>query len=314
MNILCCAHGYIPTLNAGAEMYMHNINKFLVSKGHSVKVMIKGLQTPYTIDGVHCIGISSNPELAFLLADIVICHLEMTYIAIPIATKLNKPIVHYVHNNFPYPILHDNKHVNLVYNSETIASKCNYLNPSYTLPAPVNAKDFDIRGKLDRKYITLVNLNANKGGKQFHDLARLLPEYEFLGVKGSYEAQIVESLPNVTHWSNGCDMMEVYAKTKILLVLSEYESFSMCAREAACSGIPVICTDTWGIVSNMADSGIYVDREDYAQISTQIKRLMTDKGYYDSWSKKVKKRAQEQCSSNTLPAFEKYLLSLVYKN
>ena len=38
-----------------------------------------------------------------------------------------------------------------------------------------------------REYVTLINVNLNKGGKVFTEIAKGLPEYKFLGVKGEKE-------------------------------------------------------------------------------------------------------------------------------
>jgi hypothetical protein len=42
MKILVFIHAYPPDHNAGAEYMIHTMNKYLVSKGHEVRVMVRG--------------------------------------------------------------------------------------------------------------------------------------------------------------------------------------------------------------------------------------------------------------------------------
>ncbi len=137
----------------------------------------------------------------------------------------------------------------------------------------------------------MVNLNQNKGARYFYSLAKKLPKYNFLGVKGSYDNQYIENVPNVKVIPNTPDIREVYKVTKILLVASHYESWGMVAAEGMANGIPVIYNPTPGLIENVGDAGICIDRRETAKWVKEITKLMTDQEYYDKrHSKKNQQR------------------------
>src|SRR5690606_41527203 len=89
--------------------------------------------------------------------------------------------------------------------------------------------------------VTLINLYPPKGAATFWTLAERMPDVKFLAVIGGYGHQDVRELPNVEVMPNipGRRMRdEVYARTKILLMPSEYESWGRVGVEAMASGIP----------------------------------------------------------------------------
>ena len=86
--------------------------------------------------------------------------------------------------------------------------------------------------------ITLINLCENKGARLFWALAARMPKTQFLAVKGAYGTQIVQDLPNVEVQEHvpGDQMRDkVYARTRVLLVPSSYESWGRVAVEAMAS-------------------------------------------------------------------------------
>lgn len=122
--------------------------------------------------------------------------------------------------------------------------------------------------------VTLINLSESKGGELFWRLVRCAPHRQFLGVKGAYGHQYIEERPNavvVPHTANIRD--DVYARTRILLMSSERETWGMTAVEAMASGIPVIAHPTLGLMESLGPAGIFVDRNDGQAWLDQIERL-----------------------------------------
>jgi glycosyltransferase involved in cell wall biosynthesis len=310
MNILWAIHLYPPRHCAGAEQMAHTINRYLLSKGHAIKVLhmdghkygIKGL---YSFEGVDVFPAESATNL-FQWCDIVLTHLDYTKFAIWQAAKYGKPCVHVTHNDIPYPSVIDGiGKLKVVHNSQWVADKLNYKWPSFVFPPPVD--DWYKTEQTNPEYITLVNLNENKGANYFYSLAKKLPQYKFLGVMGSYENQIKVTLPNVKLVPNTPDIREIYKISKIVLMPSHYESWGRVASEAMLNGIPVIVSDTPGLKENVGKGGIIINRKETAKWRDEITKLMEDEKYYQKWAKAGKKRAAEQVAN--FGELEKFLLS-----
>lgn len=265
MKILFSVHLYPPYHNAGGEMYLHNIAKYLISKGHKCRVLLHEAQhykikNIYHIDGVEVFPRSRNMEEHFFWADRIITHLGFTSWTVAISHVFRKPVFFVVHNTHPYSCVEDpKKPVGIIYNCQHAKDLLQYPQKNIVIHPPVDYRIYD-QGQEPRnnKYITLINLNENKGGKIFYDIARAMPDRQFLAVKGGYDQQIVENLPNVTIMEHTPDIMPIYRQTRILLMPSEYESWGMTATEAMCNGIPVICTPAFGLKENCAHAGIYI--------------------------------------------------------
>lgn len=337
MNILWNIHLYVPGHNCGSEYYTHHINKYLISKGHNVRVVLNqaamhNIRVPYTIDGVDVFGPNGSTD-QYLWADIILTHLDFTHTTIGIGAAINKPVVNVIHNSHPYPEIQNARRNNFcIYNSHWIQKKLDYQWPSMVFTPPVDHRYFDL-GNYPREteYITLINLDENKGGFILRRIAEALPKKKFLAVRGSYSephyfGQASDFPPNVKVIPNTPNILEVYAQTRILLMLSRYESWGMTASEAMCNGIPVICTPTEGLKENCAGAGIYVpareepvrdarhvitkdDRDTYdiSYIVKQITKLDNDKKYYKVISDNCRKRSRELDPQAGLAAVEHFL-------
>jgi glycosyltransferase involved in cell wall biosynthesis len=329
MRVLWSIHLYPPHHNCGSEYVAHHVNKYLVSKGHHVRVMLhrdNGIKFPYEYEGVEVFRASPSVD-AYRWADVICTHLDFTQYTICMADLAKRPLVHFVHNDTPYTSIQNAFNKNYaVYNSEWIANKLEYKWPSYVLRPPCDFDYYNVNeNPEENEYITLINLDKNKGGEILNKVAKAMPERKFLGVMGSYSSpyqigQIVEQPGNVKVVPNTPDVLSVYKQTRVLLMPSAYESWGRTATEAMCSGIPVICTPTPGLKENCADAGIYIparakieegqelDLEEY-DIEPIVKAIksLDDKKYYEKVSKKCRARAKEL--NPDLEQFEKFLLS-----
>jgi glycosyltransferase involved in cell wall biosynthesis len=170
-----------------------------------------------------------------------------------------------------------------VVNSQWMADDLAAWHRAHSLPQPrtvmvrplVERADYEAQdGPHDR--VTLVNVKRlgsdmglgapmTKGSETFWACARRMPKTKFLGVTGAYGIQQVEDLPNVEvlpHTPAPEMRDKVYARTRVLLMPSSYESWGRVASEALCSGIPVIAQPTPGLRENLGDAGIFVDWRD----------------------------------------------------
>jgi glycosyltransferase involved in cell wall biosynthesis len=299
MNILWSIHLYFPRHGSGAESMARNINRHLKAQGHDVRVLLNQanqykINEMYEFEGVDVFPPDDYiTEKLFTWADVVISHLDYNKWTSHQCEKYGKKFIHIVHNDTPYPSVIDSPvPVKVVYNSEWCAKALNYKWPSIVFPPPLNEW---VKTEDDgRLYVTLINLNHNKGSRYFYSLAKKLPNVRFLGVRGSYDSQHIESLPNVKIIPNTPDIRSVYKITKILLAPSHYESWGMVASEAMANGIPVIYNPTPGLIENVGKAGICIDRKETEKWAKEITKLLNDAEYYKSWSNKGLKRAKDQ--------------------
>ena len=333
MNVLCSIHLYPPSHLCGAEFMIHAINKHMKSKGHEVKVLLHQanhykIDRHYVYDDIDVFP----PDEAIIMslfrwADVVFTHLDYTKWTIPMAAMHNVPVFHLIHNTHPYQsIIHAERPQYIIYNSDESKRLLDYKHEGFVLPPPVDWRHYE--GERGDAY-TLINLNENKGSDIFYRLAEYYPKKRFIGVKGSYDEQLtgkildVELVPmegaekhyrkvkkvdktpgNVEIWEKQTDIRKVYKQTKVLLMPSRYESYGRTATEAMSSGIPVVCTATFGLVENCGQAGVYIqDRDNLKEWIDAIDKL-DKKSEYDKASKKAKERAKEQEPGKKLDELE----------
>lgn len=270
MRIAWVVHLWPPVHNCGSEAVAHAVSRYLISKGHQVRVYLMqagmhNIQVPYTWEGVDVFGPPTSIE-GYQWADILLTHLDFTQHTIQIGSICRRPVVTFVHNSHPYDSVINARPGNnfVVYNSHWIADKLNYSHPGMVFQPPCDWRQYDTGGDpFDREFITLINLDENKGGKILRRLAAAMPDKKFLAVKGSYSepaeiGQVTDLPANCTIQANDPDILSVYRKTRLLIMPSRYESWGRTATEAMCNGIPVICTPTPGLKENCGEAAIYI--------------------------------------------------------
>jgi glycosyltransferase involved in cell wall biosynthesis len=318
MNILNSIHLYPPQHLCGAEFMIHAVNKEL-KKTNDVRVLLHQanqyrIKNHYIYDGIDVFP----PDQ--ILTDKLInwshamfTHLDYTRWSIGMAAMFKKPLFHLIHNTHTYEeIVQAEKPQHIVYNSNWAKGLLNYNHESFTLYPPCDWRFYDcVDNPIDNEFITLINLNDNKGGNLLYEIAALLPHKKFLGVKGSYDEQCLKTMSNVTILNKQLDIREVYKRTRILIMPSKYESWGRTATEAMCSGIPVICTETGGLAENCGAAGIYVERT-AAAYALAIEKLDNQKSYIRA-SKKCKERSRELDPALQLAEFAEWVKNKTYE-
>lgn len=329
MNICGYFHLFPPEHNAGSETTVHAALRAMVRRGHSVNVVCDRSKTaPYTIDGIEVVrpprrGLQSWMAHFVKDADLLVTHLDLTNQAMMLALDTQKPLVHFVHNSAQLKYWHVNtvKCQLAVFNSHWIAEAEQWPGLQIVIHPVVEPEYYRCeRGDS----ITLVNPTVGKGQKTFYDLAQMMPQRSFITAQGGYGDQVpcpksttglgrVEhvfydaqgaegpclGLPNVTHLKNDPDIRNVFRRTKVLLMPSDYESYGRVGIEAACAGIPTIAHPTPGLKEAFGDAAIFCDRNDVTAWFMEIERLFTDDVYY-------RKRSDTalELTASLIPEFE----------
>ena len=319
MRIIARLHGYPPRHNAGAEWMAHTMLRALVARGHDVQVWLSrysGDGKPYDLDGVHVVPLQARLDFATAVrtADVLVSHLENVPSTSALARGYGKPVVAICHNTHR-PTFRDVASGGValaVLNSQWMAREAELFYAEYPrsvrpvstliVRPPVFADEY--RTKPGRK-VTLVNCNAEKGGKVLEALARRMPDTEFLAVAGAYGEQILPDLPNVEVLQQvpGSRMRdEVYAKTRVLLMPSSYESWGRAGCEALASGIPVVAHPTPGLCESLGEAGVFVDRNDLDGYEAVLRKLVQPAEYRLA-SKRARARSAELDPTDELAAW-----------
>lgn len=289
-------HAYPPAHNAGAEWAAHSLLRELAVRGHTVDVLLSKPSDncgPYVLDGVTVHQYQGKADPGPWMrgegrAHAIVTHLENTARASVLGELHRIPVVHLLHNTFEKSKtwLVKGAPTLVVFNTAWMQSDAEAwwrihcgqrpMPWGITVHPPVAVADYQATPG-DR--ITLVNLTAEKGAKIFYALAARQPLRKFLGVVGGYGEQIIrDDLPNVEivpHTPGDRMAKDVYARTKILLAPSSYESYGRVAVEAMCSGIPVIAHPTPGLLESLGDAGTFCDRDDLDAWEAAIRSLST---------------------------------------
>lgn len=313
-------HAYVPDHNAGSEWMAHAINTYLTrEKGEKINVISNATSVP-KYDGIHIYAIEDTkvPEI-ISKSNLLFSHHTMEANAVQTAKLSKKPIVLLMHDHHRKQNLREYckilpKNVYVIHNSKWIQNWYSEYNlPSFVLYPPVDWREYAVERK--REFVTLINCNTNKGGKILIEIAKKMPEVQFLGVLGAYNQQIQDtSVPNIRYINSTPQIKEVYARTDILLMPSKEESWGRTAVEAMSSGIPVIAHPTPGLLESCGNAGIYCKRDSIEDWVKEIRKLRSDEAYYNAISAKCKERAIELDPEPQLEALSKWLEKIQWRD
>lgn len=302
--IVWIMHSWVPNVRAGSEITAEAQIDYLRAHGWTVFVLVNRWAVPeykgVKIYPIQSLKLTQSPgvEALFKSADLI-CVQNFSIVEIQITLgDLGTPIVVFLHTendnvdilNFrstggPLYVVYNGNHMKLSYSNH---------HPSIVVHPKVNTKPFRIP-KNSPRYVTLVNCNENKGGTVLPELARALPDVQFLGVRGGYDKQVVDPRPppNLTYMKTQKDMAAVYAKTKLLIMPSRSETWGRTAVEAMASGTPVIVSRSPGLLECVGKAEISCDRNDTSCWIEKVQELMTNADAYETASRKAAERCDE---------------------
>lgn len=310
MHVTAVVPKYPPFSRVGAWLATHSLLRSLVARGHTVEVVtsLERSSEGYRLGGVRVLP-SSYLANALDRADVVVSHLGDGGITHRKAKALRKPSVVMVHSSKTTDTRVLGGAALVVCNSfATEATLARYLGRKivvrpYTDPSLYKTVPGD--------KVTLINLSSAKGGDVFWRVARLMPDVQFLGVRGGYGNQVVHDLPNVEVIGPTGQMRdEVYRRTKLLLMPSMSESWGMTAAEAACSGIPVLAKPTEGLRECLGRAGTWVDSTSTSLWKKSINDILQPEAW-EAASEASFQRSRELARIDDRPIFTQAVESLV---
>jgi glycosyl transferase family 1 len=293
---------YVPFANAGGEWALHWMLAPLAAAGHHVRVVSalfpRGTAAPHVVDGVE-VWPATATERVLADTDVMVSQLGATRDACNASARLQVPLVYLFHNDLTVATwgLTPRDVTGVVYNAAWIREAVIHGDERWAYapgvvvrpPAPMAAYELpDGPDPFDRERITLVNPIPAKGAELFYELAWSRRRDLFLAVEGGYGSGLrprparhknVEWQPNTPRMRD-----DVYARTRVLLVPSVYESWGRVAGEAMAAGIPVIANRTPGLVECLGSAGLFADLRRPHEWHALLDRLRDDRCFYDEVS------------------------------
>jgi glycosyltransferase involved in cell wall biosynthesis len=174
------------------------------------------------------------------------------------------------------------------------------------------AGPFPRTGDPDRGAVTMVNPSEAKGIGMFLELARRLPDADFLAVPTwgttAADRRALARRPNIRLTEPVEDIDDLLARTRVLVMPSVWqETFGMTAVEAMLRGIPVVASDIGGLPEAMLGvphllppraTGAWVD---------VVSRLLTDRDHYQAISALAREAATRYVASTRIEDVAAYL-------
>jgi glycosyltransferase involved in cell wall biosynthesis len=321
IRMLWIIHSYVPYVNAGSEVCAHTINKYLMSMPYKYDIWVACPGFPkQSYEGVRCFDLYDTTTLQKVLSTTHVLH-SHSYVyrnqMCFLSRKTGIPFVEWVHtDNYIRAIPRwEDPRIRArhwtVFNSSSLMASCKGYSKQHCriLNPPVDYRQYGLL-EADRNpvYVTLSNVNENKGGKLLIALARAMPDLQFQGILGGYRTQIVEeSIPNLRYIQNTTEIRDVYAQTWVLIMPSREETWGRSAVEAMASGIPVIAAKTPGLLECCDSAAIFCDREDPEAWISTLRRLKSDKQFYNARSTAAFERARALDPQHTLQEWEEWL-------
>ena len=316
-------HNYVPIQNAGGEVMLHAMNKYLIQEGYTVNVIVPTFPIKrYEDVNIYTFNDREQIQGVIQRSKFIGTHFHFSLMAVKTASIAKKPIIIVIHDEIQKPYLevfnkiYSKENIHLIYNSFWIKKLYNSSmirsDKIIAVFPPVFWKDYQV--ETNRKYVTLINCNTNKGGYILIELAKLMPDIEFLGVEGAYNSQIKDnSIKNITYYKSTPNIEYIYKQTDIIIMPSKQETWGRVAIEAISSGIPVIANPTEGLREALDYCGIYVSYTDIKRWVNTIRKLKTDENYYKKVSQLCIKRSRELEPSLQLKVMEQWLQKIEYK-
>lgn len=270
----------------------HSLLKRLAARGHEVTVVVRDGDAPWDWEGITVTG-GSLPRGEFHSlpdGDVLVYHAEFWEGSVETWTGPSVAICHNARmgvrlglRNHPPTVATVNSET---MNAELVFGRKRVVHPPLPAVRPLSGER-----------VTLINLERTSKVGPFWELTRLMPDVAFLGVRGGYGDQ---EIPRGRRRRN-VELLDpvppalmddaVWSRTRVLLVPSATESWSMVASEAMSRGIPVIANPVPGLIENLDGVGVWVDREDTNQWVRAIRWVLAG---WAEHSAAVLERATEQ--------------------
>jgi len=286
--IVLLSDSFLPTTFAGSELSAYETIRHLRDRGHEVSIFVKQWEKS-EYDGFKIYQYDQHNTFCkkeIIESDIVFFQMGDDPKNLEIVKMRTKQVYVFIHLVDRYPWLLQQRMsfpISVVYNSNMTQDSLPTLHDNMRMIPYVDTSRFrPLRTQtIQNDVVCLINCNANKGGELFKELAYKMPDVQFLGVKGGYSNQVVDSNPppNLKYIENQKDITVVFKKVGILVMPSKNETWGRTAVEAMAAGVPVIHSEASGLVECVSGAGIMCVHDDKDAWEDAIRRLISDRAY-----------------------------------
>lgn len=155
----------------------------------------------------------------------------------------------------------------------------------------VNKLHSNPKEAFERKNVLMLSsLKEYKGTREFIELARRLPQFNFTLIINDTQEHVdnyLQDVPkNLTVYARQNDVSRFYNQSSLVLNLSDknkfVETFGLTALEAMSAGLPVIVPTEGGIAEMVEDgkNGYKIDVQDLDGITERIRTILSDEQIY----------------------------------
>jgi glycosyltransferase involved in cell wall biosynthesis len=317
--IVWLMRAYLPNVKAGAEITAHELNKYLVSAGWRVIIVLHDWKQE-SLDGVELVKFDPEEgdaqESIFRSADVFFCQNYVAQDALKVLEPYSKPIVYFLHiekekqdvlqTRFGVPLA-------VVYNSLTQKEQNPTVHSSTIVRPFIEWSAFKPRSReIMNGPVVLLNCNENKGGSVLQELAKEMRDVPFVGIKGAYSKQLADDghgPNNLTYRPLVEDPRPIYEEAGVVIMPSKSESWGRVALEAMASGVPVIVSTAGGLRESSGGAAAATCRiDDMACWSQTIRRLRSDAEFYRGCVGSGLRRVEDLSRQDDFGDFERWLI------
>lgn len=296
LRVVAWVHGLYPHLRAGSETMLADMLEALTEAGHEVHAVADSSgpadgSTAWEYGGVKCWRQhhTTAPEFVTgLEPDVIVSHHHIGPEAIPLAKRIGAASAVILHNDFKWSRAMVNARPDLlVFNTHWLRRKMGTRGaPAVIVHPPLHADRYAITRDAPPAdgTVTIINLDRIKGPDVFYALARNMPGTRFLAVRGAYGRQDERAGYGNVEFMDTTENIrdDVWARSRVVVAPSRYESYGRGVVEACAAGIPVVATATAGLRESLGPGGTFASRGNPAEWLRYVTRFMHDD---DAWSR-----------------------------
>ena len=287
-DIVLMSDSFLPTTFAGSELSAYETIKYMRTRGHRITIFVKEWEVS-EYEGFKIFRHDIHDPFSIqkiINADIVFFQMGDNPANLEIVKNRRQPTYVFIHLVDRYPWLLQQKlsfPITVIYNSHMTQDTLPTIYDNMRMIPYVNTQKFEglREDTAENDVVCLINCNRNKGGELFKELAYKMPNVQFLGVKGGYSNQVIDPNPpqNLVYIENQKDIRVVFKKIGILVMPSKNETWGRTAVEAMAAGVPVIHSESPGLVECVGGAGILCNHDDIDAWITAINRLISERLY-----------------------------------